>query len=295
MGQAADGPSPRVDRKALDAVVRTLVEEHGEGIRVGLWVGGRSGAAWYASDAEGTFPAASAIKTSFLIELFARYSGALDRPPPGLEEVLREGHPAFAHFDEAQRAEIRAGLAGVSVRKLGGLMMGSVPASNLVYNAAASTVIALFGGPEGLTKAIRSRDPAFATIAVRRYMLADRHASGDNEATPAALAAVLRRLADRKVAGLDEATVEDIRRAVIVEDHPRRGRHFHKEGDLETDPLTHILSGWYESPGGEPIVYVVMATQPNPSGRPRAEAHRRLTATADALGDRILSATNPTR
>ena len=187
--------------------------------------------------------------------MFARFADALDQPPPGLDAILRDDHPAVAHFSPPQRDEVRKGLAGASVRRLGGIMMGSVPASNIVYNAAANVAIALLGGPGEATRSIRARDPAFAPIAVRRYMLADRKATGDNEATPASLAAVLQRLSSRRIPGIAEATVEDIRRAILARDDPRRGRVFLKDGDLASDPITCVRTGWSEEPGGGAIVY----------------------------------------
>lgn len=287
---AAAPPAPRVDRDALDRSVRAILAEHGKGIRAGLWVGGPQGEAWYSSEAGADFPTASAIKTAFLIELFARYAGRLDQAPPGLDALLRDDHPAIAHFRPEQRAEIRKELARASVRRIGGVMMGSVPASNIVYNAAANITTALLGGPEALTRLIRGRSPAFASIAVRRYMLADRHVTGDNEATPEALAAVLQALAARRVPGLDAATVDEIRGTLLTRTVPRLGRHYLKNGDLDTDPITRVRSGWYEPPAGPAIVYVVMVAQPGPGKLPRAQAVRRLVETTGKLTDCLLDA-----
>ncbi len=212
----SDGPPP--DVRKLDDQVRAILAEHGDGVEAGLWVGGAKGDAWYAWKADEVRPTASAIKTAFLVELFARYAADLDRTPPGLDAILRDGHPAIAHFSAEGRDEVRKGLSGASVRRIGGIMMGSVPASNLVYNAAANVATALLGGPEGLTRAIHARDPAFAPIVVRRYMLADRKARGDNEATAASLAAVLRRVASGDLPGLRPDVVDAIQRR-----GPRRG------------------------------------------------------------------------
>ncbi len=55
----------------------------------------------------------------------------------------------MAHLTPAQRAEIREGLKGASVRRIGGVMMGSLPASNIgVQRAAANITTALLGAPE---------------------------------------------------------------------------------------------------------------------------------------------------
>jgi hypothetical protein len=284
---AADDP-PRFDKERVERETRAILEGHGVTIRAGLWVGEASGDALYASGQGDTLPTASAIKTAILIELFARFADALDRPPAGLDAILRDDHPAIAHFAPGGRDEVRGGLAGASVRRIGGVMMGSIDATNLVYNAAANVAIGLLGGPAEATRSIGSRDPAFAPIAVRRYMLADRKAHGDNEATTAALASVLQRLASRRVPGLAEATVEDIRRAVLAKDDPRRGRVFSKEGDLATSPITCVRSGWAEGPGRRPVVFVVMVAQDGPGGLSADAAHAKLAATAARLADALL-------
>jgi hypothetical protein len=281
-----DGPA--VDARKLDDQVRAILDEHADGIEAGLWLGGTKGDAWYSWKADEVRPTASAIKTAFLVELFARYADDLDRTPSGLDAILRDHHPAIAHFSPEGRDEVRKGLAGSSARRIGGIMMGTIPASNLVYNAAANVATALLGGPEGLTKAIRARDPAFAPIVVRRYMLADRKARGDNEATTASLAAVLRRVASGDLPGLRPDVVDAIRGAILVEDHPGGGRHHYKTGELDSDPLTRVRTGWVETPRGEVVVYTVMTRQPSPGARPRTEAGERLAKTAGRLADAIL-------
>jgi hypothetical protein len=274
-----DGPA--IDARKLDAKVHAILDEHGEGITAGLWVGGTKGGPWYAWKADEVGPTASAIKTAFLVELFARYADDLDQTPPGLDAILRDDHPAIAHFPPAGRAE---------VRKIGGVMMGTVPASNLVYNAAANVTTALLGGPEGLTRAIHARDPAFAPIVVRRYMLADRKVRGDNEATAASLAAVLQRVASGEIPGVRREVVDAIRAVVLVEAYPGGGRHHYKTGEIDTDPVTRVRTGWIETPRGETIVYVAMTRQPNPGSRSRGEAGERLGKTDRRLADAIIEA-----
>jgi hypothetical protein len=121
-------------------------------------------------------------------------------------------------------------------------------------------------------------------------MLADRKATGDNLATPAALAAVPRCLATRRVPGVSEATVEEIRRAVPARDDPRRGRIFVKDGDLASDPITCVRSGWCEKPGAGPVVFVVMVEREGPGTSTREDAHRALAATAGRLTEALLDA-----
>jgi hypothetical protein len=226
--------------------------------------------------------------------LFSRFADTLDQPPLGLNAILKDDHPAIAHFSPPQRDEVRKALVGVPVRRLGGIMMGSVSASNIVYNAAANVAIALLGGPEEATRSIRARDPDFAPISVRRYMLADRKATGDNVATPAALAAVLQRISSRHLSAITEATVVDIRRAMLMKDDPRRGKVFIKDGDLASDPITCVRTGWCEKPGGGAIVFVVMIAQDEPVARTRDEAYRDLAATAGRLTEALLEAAKNT-
>lgn len=286
-----------VDARALDAFVRGALAEHGGGAAAGIWIGGAAGGPAYAWEADAVRPSASAIKTSFLIELFAKFAGKLDEAPLGLGEILRDDHPAIAHFAPDQREEIRKGLAGASSRKIGKVMMGSERASNIVYNAAANVAIALLGGPEGLTKAIHARDPAFSGLVVRRYMLAPRNVTGDNEATPVALAAVMQRLASGVVPGLDAAVVGAIRDAILDKDglFGLAGRHRVKDGALNSDPLTFVHCGWWEPASGPPIVYAVMVAQPGPAGRPRDEAGTRLGELAGRLAQGVVKAVGPSK
>ena len=290
---ASDDPV-RLDRDKTEKTVKAVLAKHDGPARTGLWIGRPSGDALYASGSGETLPTASAIKTAILIELFARFAKELDQPPMGLNAILRDDHPAIAHFSTQQRGEIRNALAGDSVRRIGGIMMGSVPASNIVYNAAANVALALLGGPKEATRLIQDRDSVFAPIVVRRYMLTDRKVNGDNVATPAALAAVLQRLASRSVPGLAEKTVGDIRRAILAKDDPRGGKLFIKDGDLASDPVTCVRSGWSEKPGGGTAVFVVMLAQDQPKGRTADEAHRDLAATAARLTESLLDAVKAT-
>ena len=286
----AQPPAPRVDATALSARVDDVLRAHGQGIEAGLWLGRAAGAAAFERDAATPRATASAIKTFYLVELFARFAGALDRPLPGVDGVLADDtHPAIGHFTPEQRAEIRRALNGATVRRVALTMMGTAPASNVVYNAAANVVTAVLGGPDALTALIRKRDPAFAAVSVRRYMLRDRHEHGDNEAPPIALAALYQRLAAGRLAGVDATTMDAIREALRRADDPVLGRHYDKNGDLDTDPLAMVRAGWYDTAGG-PLVYVVMTTQPTPGPSGREASSEQLAKTADALAHTIVEA-----
>ncbi len=282
-------PAPRVG-DALAARVDSLLEAHGEGIAASLWLGGAAGASWFERQPQATRPTASAIKAFYLVELFGRFAGALDQPLPGVRDLLADdAHPAISHFTPEQRSEIRGGLSGATVRRVGQVMMGTAPASNVVYNAAANVVTAVLGGPEALTGLIRKRDPAFAMVAARRYMLRDRRERGDNEAPAIALATLYQRLAARQLAGVDAPTMDAIRDAMRRGDDPALGRHFDKDGDLDSDPLTRVRAGWYETAKG-PLVYVVMTVQPSPGPAGRDASGQRLATTTDALTQAIVQA-----
>lgn len=280
----------RVDARALTTAIDARLAAHGDGVSASVWLGGAAGDPWLARGADAPRATASAIKTFYLIEFFARFAGALDQPLPGVAGVLADdAHPAISHFTPEQRAEIRRDLAGASVRRVGLVMMGTAPASNIVYNAAANLTTAALGGPEALTAAIRARDRAFAGVAARRYMLRNRSERGDNEAPALALAAVYQRLASRQLAGIDVPTMEAIHAALRQSDDPALGPHFDKGGSLGTDPMCEVRAGWYETPRG-PLVYVVMTLQPGPGADGREASGRRLAATAEDLTRTIVQA-----
>jgi hypothetical protein len=238
-------------------------------------------------DAHRAMPMASAIKTAILVELYAAHAGHLDDAlGAAADAVLADDrHPAMAPFSAAQRHEIRAALQGATVRTVGSIMMGSKSASHAIYSAAANLAIASLGGPGEVTAKIHAREPAFGGVVMRRYILASRTANGDNEATPASLAAVLASVATGKVAGgVDAATIEAIAQAMMQANDPALGVHRHKEGDLDSDPMVYVKSGYYvRGKGKPPLIYVVVAAL---SGKPtgaRDAAHRRL----EKLTDRI--------
>ena len=288
---SAQPAAPRLDATQLSAQVDGLLREHGQGIEASLWLGG-DGRRRPCSSATPRVPrpTASAIKSFYLVELFDRFAGALDRPLPGVEGVLADdAHPAISHFTPEQRAEIRRELNGATVRRVGLVMMGTAPASNVVYNAAANVTTAVLGGPDALTALIRKRDAAFAVVSARRYMLRNRRERGDNESPAIALAALYQRLAARRLAGIDAPTMDAIHEALRRRDDPALGRHYDKNGDLDSDPLSEVRAGWYDTAKG-PLVYVVMTMQPTPGPAGRDASSQQLAKTADALAQAIVQA-----
>jgi len=281
-------PTPRIDAAALTKTIDARLTQQGDGAAASVWLGTSSGDAWLARDAATPRPTASAIKVFYLVELFAAHAGHLDDPLDTAAVLADDAHPAIGHFTPEQRADIRRELGGASVRRVAQVMMGSAPASNAVYNAAANVITVALGGPEMLTARIHRRDPAFAGVAVRRYMLRDRREHGDNEATTAALARIWQQIAAKQIPGVDASTTEAIRAAVLQDATPQ-GRHFVKNGNLDSDPLAEVRAGCDETSSG-PVVYVVMTTQPAPGADGRAASSQRLAATATAIRDALVAA-----
>jgi hypothetical protein len=247
----------------VDAKIRALAEPD---VLVGIWFGGASGPPAYELDSTRSLPAASVVKTAILVELFASRAAALDQPlGPPLDAILADDrHPALAPFSPKDRGQVRGAFAGASARLIGRIMMASQAASNTVYNGAANMAIALLGGPAAVTEKIAARwSPG---IRVARYMLASRTtAAGDNEATPASLAAVLRGIATGKISAIDGPTAAAIEDALAVEhlEHPA-GLHRFKLGTLDSDPMTAVHTGYIKGRSFEPVVYVVALALPMP-------------------------------
>jgi hypothetical protein len=267
--------------------IEGMLAKHGDGVAASAWVGGAKGAAWFEREAAAVRPTASAVKTFFLVELFDQYRGRLDEPLEGAEAVLGDdSHPAIAHFSSQQREEIRKELGGKSVRYVARAMMGQEKVSNIVYNAAANVVMAALGGPEKLTEAIHRRDRAFESVAVRRYMLRDRQVPGDNEATAGGIAALYQHLASKELAGVDEGTMGAVWDALYRGEKEGMGKHYDKVGDLQSDPLTGVRAGWWETAAG-PVVYVVMVEQPNPGQKTRSASGAAVSKLAYDLADKV--------
>lgn len=287
VGLSAVGWAGAADTGELGREVDGMLAGHGDGVKASAWVGGAKGAAWFEREAGVVRPTASAVKTFFLVELFDKYRGRLDEPLPGADAVLGDdSHLAISHFTSQQREEIRKELGGKSVRYVALAMMGKEKVSNVVYNAAANVVMAVLGGPEKLTEAIHRRDPAFASVAARRYMLRDRKEHGDNEATVEAFAALYQHLASKDLAGVDEGTMGAVWDALYRGETAGMGKHYDKVGDLESDPLTGVRAGWWET-GTGPVVYVVMVEQSNPGKKTRSAAGNAISKLAYDLADRV--------
>lgn len=271
---------------ALAEQVAAVVASLGPTARAAVWFGTRDGEALLAWNADTPMPAASAIKAAYLIEAFAAQADAgpsfvaipnavpaltdlplappasLDAPLPGADAVLADArHPAVAHFTPAQRATALRLLGGQSTHRVCEAMISSKGVDNATYNVAANLVTARFGGPAALTQRLHARDPRFAGLQVRRYMLADRAANGDNTATAAALAAVHQTLARGRVPGMATATVMACRR-VLADGEDDAGRAvFRKDGALDSAPSTRTRAGWRQGADGTRVFAILLADE----------------------------------
>jgi len=259
---AQDLPAKVAEEIALPAKMQALLAAQSSSIKLGIWVGradGNSLVQWH--DAEPR-PVASAVKIAMLIELFDKYADRLDETRSELLSFMLADHPAVVHFSESQREEIRAQIAGASIRRIGRVMMGSEAASNIVYNAAANMTIALLGGPDHLTQLMHQRAPELQEIYVCRYMLAPRNQPRDNTATPRSLATIWRWLANESIPGVNQATFMSIEKAIRHTElrFALEGRHLYKDGALDSLPLTRVHAGSW-TVRNERFAYVVMLEQ----------------------------------
>lgn len=265
--------------------VADVVAALGPTARAAVWFGTADGEALLAWRADTPMPSASAIKAAFLVEVFAEQANAppsvlaipptmptltdvpfvpqagLDAPLPGADAVLADArHPAVAHFTPAQRATAQRLLGGQSTRRIAEAMITSKGVDNATYNLAANLVTARLGGPQELTRRLHARDPQLRGLAVRRYMLADRKANGDNEATASSLAAVHAMLARGRVAGLAPTTATACRRVLAAAADDGAGRAvFRKDGALDSAPATRTRAGWREGPAGSRVFAILLA------------------------------------
>jgi hypothetical protein len=275
------GTSP--DQSSLQQQIETKLRLHGNNVAASVWLGSDGGGPWFEYHGNVARPTASAIKTFYLVELFAAFENSLDQPLPGSEHILQDNqHPAISHFSPQVREEIRQELSSASVRRIGEIMMGKAGVENAVYNAAANLVTAHFGGPESLTAAIHRRSPGFKEVFVRRYMLRDRTQPGDNEAPAAALAALYQSLATKKLAGISDRTMDAVYAVLFRRKDDKHGLLYEKDGALSSEPVTAIKAGWWDTPKGS-IVFVVMCVEPVARQRDRSAASDELGRTAGAI------------
>ena len=226
-----------------------------------------SGKLVYQLHAETKMPVASAIKSAILLEFFSKYRHDLSATPKEAPKILSDPkHPALAHFSVREKKEIATALAGASVKRLGHIMIdrhdeSGSKYSSVTYNAATNLAIALLGGPAETTQAIHTRDPAFAGITVNRYMLADRKTTGDNTATPLALASLHQKISSRQLTTYPDNALDAVRQILHTRDFPKGATLYSKGGSLTSDPVTRVQAGWYQA-GSTTMPFAIMAAQP---------------------------------
>lgn len=289
---------PAAPEEQIGAAVESVSAADFTDIGRSIWIGTADGEALYEESPDTPRPAASSIKTAYLVEFFSDRADALDEPVPDAVDVVgNPEHPAIVHFDADTQAEIKEHLETADARTVGRHMIRGTGVSNPVYNAAANLVTAFLGGPPELTARIQARHPDYAGIDSRRYMLAARDVTGDNTATAGSLAAVLAAIARSDVPGVSPETHAAIRDILFLED-TEDGRHFYKGGSLNSSPITRVLSGYYAAPAepaGRELVYAFMAEVPGPESvapgdLEPGDAGRRLQDHLEALREAALPA-----
>ncbi len=259
------------------SVLQHAIDQLDPSLQVAAWFATTEGEVLAEHQSTHPLASASAIKTALLVELFARYEHELDRvPEQPMLRILQDDHPAIRHFNANQRKEIQQGLQGKTVRQIGHMMMGSEPASNLVYNAAANASIALLDGPEKATEAIHQRSEALQGIIVRRYMLARRDQPGDNTITAHSLGGLWQMLLGAKLPGISPTTREAILGGILQSENRfgLPGIHRFKGGSLDSLPIVRVESGSWQSAEKEPAKIYVFIIQ-------RSKLHENISA-ADA-------------
>ncbi|MEE2826180.1 MAG: hypothetical protein VYE64_06090 [Planctomycetota bacterium] len=268
--------------KNVAAILQTIPDE----MVIGLVVLDDRGKVMFHHNSQRELPAASSVKSILLLELFYRFSEELDQQPrPDIAAIVQNRqHPAIAHFQERSQQEIADELSNVSIRQLGSILIDSKDPSgktysNIVYNGAANVAIALLGGPAAATQKMQRRDAAFRGVHLRRYMLARRNVTGDNTATPLALATLFQTTIGKNPSDLTADTVQGITEILHARDYPSGATLYAKGGALYSDPVTQVRSGHY-SDQKRTMNYAIMASQKlasQTSGKEQHDALQRLT------------------
>jgi hypothetical protein len=281
---ACTGKPDSVTNGALDPQllmsVQAITAELGPNTRAAVWLGEAGYEPVLAWNAEEWMPTASAIKVALLIELFTAFAQNLEQPLPGAAAVLADrSHPAVAHFSPGQRTTAQQELGTASVRRMGQVMIGVPGIDTFTYNLAANLVIAHFGGPAAITKRLQERTPAWQDLRIQRYMLSDRAAAGDNEATAHAMSSLHQGLAMRQIPGVPAVAI-DAARAALAGPLDGQGRAtFAKDGALDSEPVTRVNAGWRDG-DDESVLHVVMLAQYGVPSAQREAAGQRLASAA---------------
>ncbi|MBL8901223.1 MAG: hypothetical protein JNM84_26585 [Planctomycetes bacterium] len=296
---AQEAPPWNLDRALLEAELEQLESRGPRGVRLGLWVGDPEGRAACARRADEAFPAASAIKTALVIEVFARRADELERIPRELVALCDDpAHPLWAPLAprpsqgsveiEGPRELARAALRELSLFALGDLALRGTAATNATYNAGGSALLALLGGPEAASQALRARSPRYAGLELRRWFLAPR-TRGDNTATPRALGALLGDLARDAVPGMSREAASAARAVLLARRSLEHGALYQKDGALDTDPACRVRSGFAEDRFGA-WVWVIAATADAGGDARGPELERAVAEAHEVVRERVRAA-----
>lgn len=279
-GERAQPPS-RVPKNVAPILARLP-----DATTIGLVVLDRRGKVVFQHNSELELPAASSVKSILLLELFAKYADELTKQQrDDIAEIVEDGeHPAIVHFSAKNKKVIAEQLAGVSIQQLGSILIDSEDQSgndysNAVYNAASNVAIALLGGPVDSTALIQARHDKFENVNVRRYMLANRNVTGDNTATPLALATLFNISVGKTPKGVQPKTAKEVEKILHSIDYKNGAKLYSKGGTLHSSPVTHVRSGQYRK-GKIRMNYAIMASQElrsKSSGKQQYDALKKLT------------------
>ena len=178
-GCAWSGPDPpRAASEPIAAALAAVPADGFTGLGRSIWIGTadlglHDGEPLYDESADVPRPAASSIKTAYLVEFFSDRASYARRTRPGTRWTSWAIRiiPAIVHFDADTQAEIREHLETATARTVGRHMIRGTGVSNPVYNAAANLVTAFLGGPPELTDKNPGPPPGFL-----RHRLAPLHA-----------------------------------------------------------------------------------------------------------------------
>ena len=253
VGACAGAPAtPTGPEAVLDAL--------GPDVRAAVWLSRAGQPPQLTIDVDRPMPCASSIKAAYLIEFFDAFADRLDEPMPGCRDVLaRQDHPAVVHLGDDRRRTAARALGDASVRRIGEAMISGKDVDNATYNIAANVVTAHFGGPSGLTARLHARSPSWQGLEVRRYMLAARDVTGDNEVTARSLAAVHEMLANNTVPNADPRAVRAACEVLARADDAAGRKVFFKGGSLNSAPVTRVRAGWREDEHGATVYAVLLA------------------------------------
>ena len=273
-------------KSKLPKNVASLLKALPDETEIGLVVLDRRGRVVFQHNSELELPAASSVKSILLLELFATFADELDTTDRSdIRKIVNDGnHPAIAHFSTKSKKLIAEGLSDVSIKQLGSILIDYEDQegnkySNAVYNAASNVAIALLGGPEGASAAIQKRHDAFADVNFRRYMLADRNVTGDNTASPLALAKLFHISVGKTPKGVKAKISKEVAAILHSVDYKNGAKLYSKGGTLYSDPVTQVRSGQYRR-GKVRMNYAIMAKQTlksKTSGKQQYEILKKLT------------------